>query len=85
MEDKPHSSGGHLAVVASVRCLECGAIYAKPAGGGTVHSNPGCPDCGYVGWIAVRTSSDDQRAATEHGRRGQTQPRSLGPGRTRTA
>jgi hypothetical protein len=34
-----------------VRCLECGTIYAKPAGGGTVQENPGCPKCGYLGWI----------------------------------
>ena len=34
-----------------VRCLECGATYVKPADGGTVHRNPGCPRCGYVGWI----------------------------------
>lgn len=42
-----------LAVVESVRCLDCGAVYAKPAGGGTVRQNPGCPDCGYVGWIGL--------------------------------
>ena len=49
------SSGGEgfrLTVVESVRCLECGAIYAKPNAGGTVLENPGCPDCGYVGWVA---------------------------------
>ena len=34
-----------------VRCLECGAKYAKPAHGGTVLENPGCPRCGYLGWI----------------------------------
>lgn len=34
-----------------VRCLECGTIYAKPVGGGTVQENPGCPKCGYLGWI----------------------------------
>jgi hypothetical protein len=34
----------------SVRCLECGAIYEKPTGGGTVRQNPGCPECGYLGW-----------------------------------
>ncbi len=39
--------------VERVRCLECGAKYLKPADGGTVHRNPGCPRCGYVGWIAV--------------------------------
>ncbi len=42
-----------LTVLESVQCLECGAVYAKPAGGGTVQENPGCPDCGYVGWAAA--------------------------------
>ncbi len=41
-----------LTVLESVRCLECGAVYAKPSGGGTVRANPGCPECGYVGWIS---------------------------------
>jgi hypothetical protein len=36
-----------------VRCLECGAKYVKPADGGTVHENPGCPKCGYLGWISA--------------------------------
>jgi hypothetical protein len=36
-----------------VRCLECGAKYVKPVDGGTVHENPGCPKCGYVGWISA--------------------------------
>ena len=40
-----------LSVLESVRCLECGAVYSKPADGGTVRENPGCPDCGYVGWM----------------------------------
>jgi hypothetical protein len=42
-----------LAVLESVRCLECGGIYSKPTAGGTVEKNPGCPACGYVGWIPV--------------------------------
>jgi hypothetical protein len=37
----------------SVRCLECGEVYAKPLAGGTVEKNPGCPLCGYVGWIPL--------------------------------
>jgi hypothetical protein len=44
----------NLTVLESVRCLECGAVYAKPSGGGTVRENPGCPDCGYVGWVGAR-------------------------------
>ena len=38
-----------------VRCLNCSATYVKPAGGGTVSANPGCPDCGYVGWVPAQT------------------------------
>ena len=45
--------GASLAVVESVRCLECGSVYGKPQGGGTVEQNPGCPDCGYVGWLSA--------------------------------
>jgi hypothetical protein len=49
----PGDEGPNLTVLESVRCLECGAIYAKPAAGGTVRENPGCPDCSYVGWVAA--------------------------------
>ena len=42
-----------LSALESVCCLECGEIYSKPIGGGTVQKNPGCPECGYVGWIPV--------------------------------
>jgi predicted nucleic acid-binding Zn-ribbon protein len=60
MEEMSRFSGSHLAVVASVRCLECGAIYPKPAGGGTVRSNPGCPECGYLGWVGVQGRPSDE-------------------------
>jgi hypothetical protein len=26
-------------------------VYVKPLGEGTAADNPGCPRCGYVGWI----------------------------------
>jgi hypothetical protein len=42
-----------LALLESVRCLECGEIYSKPNAGGMVQKNPGCPTCGYVGWIPI--------------------------------
>jgi hypothetical protein len=45
--------GPNLSVLESVRCLECGFVYSKPAGGGTARQNPGCPECGYVGWLSV--------------------------------
>ena len=46
-------AGPTLTVLESVRCLECGAVYSKPADGGTVRENPGCPECGYVGWVVA--------------------------------
>ena len=48
-----HHDAPALAVLDSVCCLECGEIYSKPAAGSTVEKNPGCPACGYVGWIPV--------------------------------
>ena len=48
-----------------VRCLECGTTYVKPAAGGTVEENPGCPRCSYLGWISTaipaRSSSPSAR------------------------
>jgi ribosomal protein S27AE len=41
----------NLVHIDRVRCLECGATYVKPTEGGTVSRNPGCPRCGYLGWI----------------------------------
>jgi hypothetical protein len=49
----------NLTVLASVCCLECGGVYAKPTVGGTHEMNPGCPVCGYVGWIPVRFPLED--------------------------
>lgn len=63
-----------LALVASVRCLECGAVYAKPKGGGTVQENPGCPECGYVGWLSVSVPVSEDFARR---RFGVGRPRSL--------
>ena len=54
-----------LRFVESVRCLECGAVYAKPAGGGTVYANPGCPECGYVGWVPVSQVSGFARSGAD--------------------
>jgi phage FluMu protein Com len=46
----------------TVRCLGCGAAYIKPLRGGTVHVNPGCPRCGYVGWVlASRLTGGEPR------------------------
>jgi hypothetical protein len=42
-----------LVPVERVRCLECGVTYVKPCGGNTMRRNPGCPRCGYVGWISA--------------------------------
>ena len=37
----------------TVRCLSCEETYGKPAGRGTMKTNPGCPECGYLGWVPV--------------------------------
>lgn len=42
-----------LVTVERVRCLECGVSYLKPCGGGIRRRNPGCPRCGYIGWISA--------------------------------
>jgi hypothetical protein len=48
-----------LTVLESVRCLACDAFYSKPGDGGTVRENPGCPECGYVGWIMADPRAED--------------------------
>jgi hypothetical protein len=48
-----------LVPVERVRCLECGVPYVKPCGGNTMRRNPGCPRCGYVGWISAFVPLDD--------------------------
>ena len=40
----------------SVTCLECATNYPKPVRGGTTARNPGCPKCGYVGWLEVEVT-----------------------------
>lgn len=59
-----------LAALETVRCLECGEVYAKPVAGGTTQTNPGCPTCGYVGWIPLTVP-------------GASAPRRFGVGRQR--
>ena len=60
--NNPRDESVPFAVYESVRCLDCGIVYSKPARGGTTASNPGCPECGYVGWISV-TVPIGERAA----------------------
>lgn len=55
MKPNKPSDKGNVAAIETVRCLSCGAAYAKPAGGGTVYANPGCPECGYVGWVQAES------------------------------
>jgi hypothetical protein len=46
-------AAGNVIHIERVRCLDCSTSYTKPADGGTVHENPGCPRCGYLGWIST--------------------------------
>jgi hypothetical protein len=62
----PADDGPNLTVLESVRCLDCGATYAKPAAGGTVLENPGCPDCGYVGWVAAGLMAFGESSLPHH-------------------
>ena len=49
-----------LHLLATVRCLGCGTVYPKPSALGTAESNPGCPRCGYVGWVPAASDEDDE-------------------------
>jgi hypothetical protein len=66
VESNSSASLQELVLVESVRCLECGAVYAKPAGGGVVQANPGCPECGYVGWVTVKRSATPPPPGQQH-------------------
>jgi hypothetical protein len=46
-------TSAELVEVERVRCLDCGTTYLKPCGGTITRRNPGCPRCGYVGWISA--------------------------------
>jgi predicted nucleic acid-binding Zn-ribbon protein len=68
-----------LTSVEIVRCLGCGKVYAKPTGRSTLSTNPGCPDCGYLGWLPggewvnpawprVRSAADPPRRPRQRSR-----------------
>ena len=56
MGDGSSSDSQPLSRIERVHCLGCGVSYVKPTGGGTVSANPGCPECGYVGWVREGSS-----------------------------
>ena len=68
----------NLSVLETVRCLECGFVYSKPAGGGTARQNPGCPECGYVGWLSTAVPVT-QAIAPRHSAAGRLQGPSAQP------
>ena len=35
----------------TVECRVCGTEYEKPDARSTVRANPGCPECGALGWM----------------------------------
>ena len=59
MKRNSGDDGPDLTVIETVRCLDCGATYSKPSGGGTVRQNPGCPECGYVGWVSLSVADEE--------------------------
>ena len=52
-EGVTHLHAGSKHGTQTVTCLECGTAYPKPTNGSTTARNPGCPNCGYVGWLEV--------------------------------
>jgi hypothetical protein len=42
-------------------------VYPKPVGGGTARQNPGCPECGYVGWLSATVPVNDGFERTRSG------------------
>jgi hypothetical protein len=67
------SRATRISNVVTVRCLGCNELYAKPLRGGTVRANPGCPECGYVGWVLAPElatgASEPGRSSVDHPRR----------------
>ena len=51
----------------SVRCLECGEVYAKPLAGGTVRRTRAARPCGYVGWIPLTPAAGARVAPLRRG------------------
>jgi hypothetical protein len=62
MEVSTHESASAV-TFEGVQCLECGVAYSKPADGGTVAKNPGCPMCGYVGWVPLNPAGSGGNVA----------------------
>jgi hypothetical protein len=72
MEASKGDDARFLSRIERVRCLGCGVVYVKPTGGGTVSANPGCPECGYVGWVldsAVTRDASQLRSVADRLRR----------------
>jgi len=63
-------------LVLTVHCLACAATYGKPEGRGTVETNPGCPECGYLGWEPAGARPEPSESVTPL-RRGSAPPPAL--------
>jgi hypothetical protein len=68
MGEERHDIQQALKVLQSVRCLACTGVYTKPARGGTSARNPGCPECGYLGWEPLNRVSLQRRSVAGHQR-----------------
>jgi NAD-dependent SIR2 family protein deacetylase len=60
MESHQGYTGQVVRAFATVRCLDCGSTYTKPMGRGTAAANPGCPECGYLGWLPFSAAPSQQ-------------------------
>lgn len=64
-------------LVRTVNCLSCGETYGKPEGRGTVQTNPGCPECGYLGWEPAGSAPAASSASAAPLLRGSAPPPAL--------
>jgi hypothetical protein len=68
---------GRVVHIERVCCLECGTNYLKPCGGAAAaQRNPGCPSCGYLGWISAVVPVVDAATPAQPRRSGGDPPRS---------
>jgi len=57
-----------MATGTNVQCLLCGAHYAKPNTDRTATANPGCPRCGYLGWLPAEPRDEQSALRLVHKR-----------------
>ncbi len=63
-----------------VRCRACCCEYAKPDARSTARANPGCPECGALGWMPILHPVTDLETEPRRFDAGPRQPRAVREG-----